>query len=99
MFVKTYRYRISKQDFKEWKRITDRSNKMYQGYGAIGLQRFARKGERFIDVVEVGYFASKRNFRALEARINADPRIRSLFDEFLKLVGRTGIIEEEFEVV
>lgn len=100
MFVKIYRYKIERRDLKRWKRITVEANSIYQRHDKnFRWGRFIRKGKKFVNVVEICYYKSKKEFFNTYRKISKYKKIKKLWEEFSKIVDAKRIKEEEFESV
>jgi hypothetical protein len=99
MFVKVYRYRIRKHNFEKWKKINDAARNIYRKYGCGNSQCLISKEGKLITVLELDYYNSRRDFLRITGLVDADLLIKSLFSEFMRVVYRKHITEEEFETV
>jgi len=98
MFVKTYRYKVKKNNFQKWKKNNDIVTKLYKKYGG-DFQRLVRKENEFFLIVELGFYKSKKEFLKIIKQFDSDPKTNALFKEFLNLVHNKKFVEEEFETV
>ena len=99
MFIKMYRYKIKKKDFQKWEKIVNGANKVYREYGGKKWMKFTRKEKDIIAIMEMGFYPAKVYYKKMIKKVDKDPRIKRLFSEFLKLVNRSDIEEEEFELL
>lgn len=98
MFVKTYRYKIRKNDFQKWKKNNDTVTKLYKKYGG-DFKRLIKKENDFFHIVELGFYNSKKEFLKIIKQFDSNPRADALFKEFLSIVYNKRFSEEEFETV
>lgn len=95
MFAKLYRYKIRAQDLDRWKENNDKARKVYAEQGHTRSVRLWRQDGDTISVVELDLFDSQEAREAIAGRVDADPRIAPLFEEFKSLLV-DGHVEEEF---
>jgi hypothetical protein len=99
VFSKTYRYRIREEDFRRWLEISQLSKELYSFHGLPRIERMARGVENgIIEVQECVYAHTPDAFVRASAKIDADPRIHTLFQSFLALVIDGKIDQEEWDV-
>ena len=99
MFIKVYKYKIRKHDFKSWKKINDAARTLYKKYGSGNSKRLIRKYGEFIYVVELDSYKSKKDFGRILKQVNKDKKITALYHEFLNIIYQKRIYEEEFKTI
>lgn len=99
MFAKTYRYRIREEDFRRWLEICQLSKELYSFHGLPRIERMTRRIEPgVLGVEECVYAHTPDAFLRASAKIDADPRVHTLFQSFLALVIDGEIEQEEWDV-
>ena len=99
MFVKVYRYKIKRHDFRKWKKNSDAACRIYRKYGGGNSKRLFKKDGNFISVVELDYYKLKKDCLKITKQVDKDSKTDALFQEFLSYVRNKRISKEEFETV
>ena len=89
MVLKTYTYTVSAKNFPSWTIITGKANAIYKEHGCTSMLRgYIKKGNRY-SIFECEQYANKKEALRISRAVDNDPRIKKLFDEFLKVVTDT----------
>ncbi|MBI3385142.1 hypothetical protein HY030_03050 [Candidatus Gottesmanbacteria bacterium] len=98
MFVKTYRYRVKKENLDKLIKINKEAGKIYKKYGGQGYKTLLKKDGRTIGILLLEFYQSKKQFNKIMNLVNKDKKITDLWKKFLLLVNEKEIKEEEFEL-
>jgi hypothetical protein len=101
MFVKMYRYQVKKADLPEWRRIMRKAGKIYKAYGdkSTELFRLGKTVGKYVTILEIDFYKTKRDYAAIEKKVDKDEKLNELWDEFLELARGGKWEEEEFETL
>lgn len=99
MFIQTYKYSFLKQYLRSWRRITKLSNTIYNEYGNVRLERMLMKQGEQVSVMEIEYYASKKDFLHIKKLAKADERLIRLHGLLSKFVNSKSIIVESYESI
>ena len=97
MFVQTYKYSFSKSYLRSWRRIAQLANTIYNEYGNVRSERLLSRQANNISVMEIEYYASKKDFLRIKKLGNADERLTRLHGLLSKFVNPKSIIVETYE--
>jgi len=101
MFVKVYKYKIQPNKLEQFLRIQEEAAKIYSryipSYGSINLRNCKNPKQ----MLEISWYSDEKTYREGLHKVNADPHIDKLFQEFKTLLDPDdpSILEEEYEQV
>lgn len=96
MFVKLYRFRISKEDLTEYKKIHRAADVIYKKHGAGKSEILLKRDKEFVEITLREYYKSENDFLKITKEVNKDREIKRLWGEFLKLV-QGQVVEEDIK--
>lgn len=99
MFVQTYKYSFPKKYLRSWRRITKLANTIYNEYGSVRSERLLSRQEKNVSVMEIEFYASKKDFLRIKKTGNKDDRLTRLHGLLSKFVNPKSIIVETYESI
>ena len=99
MFVKFYQYRIKSKNLKKWKDINDKTKALFEKKYNVDSQRLIKKEDKFINIIEMDHYKSKEDYLKIKDEMDKDRQVNSLFLEFIEIVFRRKLLEDEYETI
>lgn len=99
MYVQVNRYSFSKKYLSAWRRITRLANQVYKEHGDVRTERMIIKRGTRVQVMELAYYLSRREFIRINKVADADERIIKLHSLLNRFVKERHIIEEFYDAI
>ena len=89
MYVVTYHYKMPTKKTKQYIMLEKKAIEVYLEYGCLGVEiyRDAKDPRRWM---EINRYNDRQHYNDVIAAVDQDPRIKTLFEEFISLFDEDG---------
>jgi quinol monooxygenase YgiN len=94
LFVVTYRYRLPIDKIRDFISIEQEAIQIYLEHGCLGVEIYRdEKDPRYW--MEINKFLDKEHYDRFTSKVNEDPRIANLFEDFKNVLEKSQVPEKE----